>query len=158
MLMFWLRYSFRTKWTNVTDESNTDHGEGMKSTVIYTASVNLLSFLFSPFFSFSNIIFVFFFAFLFLLTPILVSSLSTSVLFSTLMMTMTTIFSTTTTIFTMYAYSLQHLILRWASTDVYERVWASTRLFDCSFFLYIVCVYVCVYIYISCISCSDWPK
>jgi hypothetical protein len=64
------------------------------------------------------------------------------------MMTMTTIFSTTTTIFTMYAYSLQHLILRWASTDVYERVWASTRLFDCSFFLYIVCVYVCVYIYI----------
>jgi hypothetical protein len=60
-----------------------------------------------------------------------------------MMMTTTT---TITTAFTMDVYSPQHSILRWTSTDVCGRksIWASTRLFDCSF-LYIVCVYMCIY-------------
>jgi hypothetical protein len=63
--------------------------------------------------------------------------------------------TTTTTAFTMHAYSLQHLILRWASTDVYERVYGQAHACLIVLFFFFI---LSVYMYISCISCSNWPK
>ena len=149
MLMFWLRYSFRTKWTNVTDESNTDHGEGMKSTVIHKASVNLLSVLFFP----PSVFFSFFLVYYFRI--FLCLSLSSHSSMCVFLLCLRVVFCFRRWWWWLLLllpsllhciFSAAHSILRWTSTDVCTKEYMGKHtpvwLFFSFFLLYVVCVYI----------------